>query len=972
MPDIFDLLDTNETVDSKSDIFDRIPEPQEGFWKSSARTALQIPQGIAEATGPGIATGLMHMMGVGEALDPEEIEHIRMVSEREGIPFDEEKYREAANQAGKYFPTVSNIGREIEERTGLPLEPKTKIQKMFRLGSTAGKFQPGTLGEKATAAVAAPIASQALQQTGLPEELSDIVGLGVGGVTGSKGPKVDIGKSTKPSGLTKRQFEGLKEPKEVSAGKIEQINQKLENDFKSISDKIIKESAVGETFENLKNDPSFKNESRELLNQAQVMADSIPGTLPSKGIKKEIADMAAKKTKGYSLSEYDKSYLNHMKESIDDIIPENVTHGELVEQYRKNNASLSEYFEPGSSKAQNRAKRDALLDNNRVIANVIEKTDPKLSEVFKEGNARWTKIMDAEAVDSFVSELFTEKVNYKKMHDFFDKNGYDRIFKRALGEAGYKSFEQLMKDMLSSEAPYKMLKVAKEKGFMDLAKTVMAYKINPNLGYAKVSLDAGQYLWKSTINSLLDKPKLALTWKKGIDSLKKGNFKSADTEFKTLKGEILEAEKPTSKQSTNETINITPEKTNKTTTEIKSEKIEPKRLEEPKKQIDQRKTEKSKLPVTIEEFMEAVDNGTILRGSDSREAVEIILSTTDDKMPISLKRERLKKLDVNPDDVGIFEQPKKQIEYKQPDKQKTKFTTENRKNGNFGEIEVFNIDKKIVAAIDYSISSDGIGIEHIFSNQPGAAKHAFIELLEKFPDKDIIISPMTEKGAKAFEKELGHRIEPRIIKGENIRETLQRPRIDYKLTEADKEKILGIHKQKKPEIKSEISYGREDFPTKKEAQEYLDHIEKSLKKSPQAHKKLLQRDIKNLEEIISGFEKEEGLQFRDRFMEQSTGNENRELNARKKANIESDKAKKESELAKSLSKEKTKQPTLEEDIQEVKRQIKETLSVISNTKDPKVEMLFKKQLKSLKKNEADWTKELKNKNRKEKPSAKVL
>ncbi len=35
-------------------------------------------------------------------------------------------------------------------------------------------------------------------------------------------------------------------------------------------------------------------------------------------------------------------------------------------------------------------------------------------------------------------------------------------------------------------------------------------------------------------------------------------------------------------------------------------------------------------------------------------------------------------------------------------------------------------------------------------------------------------------------------------------------------------------------------------------------------------------------------------------------------------------------------------------------------------------MLFKKQLKSLKKNEADWTKELKNKNRKEKPSAKVL
>lgn len=51
---------------------------------------------------------------------------------------------------------------------------------------------------------------------------------------------------------------------------------------------------------------------------------------------------------------------------------------------------------------------------------------------------------------------------------------------------------------------------------------------------------------------------------------------------------------------------------------------------------------------------------------------------------------------------------------------------------------------------------------------------------------------------------------------------------------------------------------RADFPTKKEAQEYLEHLQKSLAKAPEAHKAGLKRDIKNIESLISEFEKEEG------------------------------------------------------------------------------------------------------------------
>ena len=64
----------------------------------------------------------------------------------------------------------------------------------------------------------------------------------------------------------------------------------------------------------------------------------------------------------------------------------------------------------------------------------------------------------------------------------------------------------------------------------------------------------------------------------------------------------------------------------------------------------------------------------------------------------------------------------------------------------------------------------------------------------------------------------------------------------------------------KPKHEDEWEYTYEDFPTKAEAQEYLDHLQMSLKKAPEGHKATLQRDIANLEGIIRGFEKKEAME----------------------------------------------------------------------------------------------------------------
>ncbi len=586
-------------------------EYQESFGKNAFRTALQIPQGALEGTKAGIGTGLWQLLAQGEINDPEEIERIKAISEREGVPFDEEAYEEAGQRALGTVPTVSNIASKIEEKTGLPLEPKTRIQKGLRFGTMAAKAIPksgskyaptGTTFRGMKTDLPRPIlgagveaTKEVLQELGVPEPFAELASFGVLKSAPTGAGKLNFTKE-KPSGMPERGFEKLKEPTEVPSKKIQQINDKLEKDFKTVSNEIIKDSPIGETAENLKNDPRFKRESKELLDQAQILADDTPGTLPSMSYKEALLQQSQKQIKGFALNEYKKNYLKFMKEAVENVLPENVTYGELVEQYRDNNRSLGEYFEPGASKALNRAKKDVLLDQNRAIALVLEKNNPELSKVFKEGNERWSKIMDVEAIDNFVSDMFPEnkKVDFKHMKEIFDDPNYQRILKRSLGEEGAKGFELAIEDMLTAERPYKMMREAQSKGFGDLVLSAKAYLVSPKLGYAKAGLDAVRMSYRALINATLDKPQLGIKFTKAVKELKEGNFANAEKGFKAIDAEVLPKEEAAPKgKAEGETINAkaekveTPKETE--TKEVLQKQIEHKKPKEtPEKQESKR------------------------------------------------------------------------------------------------------------------------------------------------------------------------------------------------------------------------------------------------------------------------------------------------------------------------------------------------------------------------------------------------
>ncbi len=547
------ILRGEERTSEPNSIFEQISRDQEkdvaeykeSTLKSWLRTAAQVPLGVGQALTYPI--DLFQMLGMGLALDEEEIEHIRKVSEREGIPFDREKYIQAVHKTAETVPTQSNLERLIEEKTGLPLQPRTKGQKLLRLASSAGKFAPGTIVQKGVAGATAAGTAAGLEKAGVPEPIAELGGLAVSGVAARVTPAVSpkIKPVTKPSGMPVRRFEKVKEPRVVPRGKIEKIHSKLEGDFRKISDEIIKESPISKTKVTLEENAAFKAELGEQFKKVESLAEQLPEKIDPNKLKKALLKKISEKEGiGFAPSEYDKDYKKFMNEFINEIPNKKIPIKDGVKQYRKNNESLSEFYDPSRSRAFNKAKKEALLDSNRAIADVMEEIYPKseFSELFKETNKTRSQIYDIEAMDKFIDAMFDGEVKFKKGRRFFENANEARPFKRALGEKNFPKFEQLMKDLLSSEKPAQMLKVAKQKGFSDLVETAGAFIIHPTIGKAKLAYDVSKRAYQSLVNALIDKPQYMLTLEKGLDALKKGDFTAAEKSFKSLDENVKKLE----------------------------------------------------------------------------------------------------------------------------------------------------------------------------------------------------------------------------------------------------------------------------------------------------------------------------------------------------------------------------------------------------------------------------------------------
>jgi hypothetical protein len=517
-------------------------DEEESFLKSAIRSALQPFLGYAKkATYP---ADIAQMIGVGESLAELEKLEERLPELKKKFPqldwskienIDREKYMEAVQNASKYFPTQSNVERGIEESTGIPLQPKDELQKALRLGGEAAGFKGGDILSKGTAAVVAPATSQALELAGAPEGLAELGGLVVSGAT----PTPAISKTTKPSGLITRRFEKTTKPTVVTPERFKAIKEKVETDFRKISDEIFSKNR---TYSIMKEEPRFKEMIGDAFEAVDELAKQIPNRIQYDTVRKSFRDKINSKERiGFIPSEYEKEYAKQVKSILDEFprkTKQDLHTSDIVNQFRKNNKSLTELFEPGKSSAANRAKKEALLDFNRSLEDVIKKEFPDsvFSEAFKFTNERWKDINDIEKIGTFVDEMFNGKIDYNKAKQIFnrDKEHIVKPFKRLLGEENFNNFKVLMNDLLSTEKAMSLIKKAEAQGYGDAAKDALLLITRPELGQAKFAAKYGKEAWQM----LLDKPQLTIKWDNALKHMKDGVFDKAMKEFSEVDKEL--------------------------------------------------------------------------------------------------------------------------------------------------------------------------------------------------------------------------------------------------------------------------------------------------------------------------------------------------------------------------------------------------------------------------------------------------
>ncbi len=299
---------------------DELQPKKEDPLKSFIRTASQAPLGYASASAPALGSQAISLATQGAAInagyEDEEMQEARKRFPGEfHEPLTQEQRMAAAEPIAKYSPTLQNATQFAEEKLGIPLTPKTKLQHGLNLFGQATNISNagGILGRAARGTVAAGT-SEKLQDvtlpdwteqvfgipkgTKIPRAIADILGLGAAQATTalkvSKSPEV-LGPESpiKPN-----------EPKQIGGAQLETVPYEEWNPQRNPGQAFGSEFEAAENIQNqLKTRPQVPAPAEPTLPQEpQAPAPRVPSRFqPVEPFKAEAAPEAPKVPKNISV-----------------------------------------------------------------------------------------------------------------------------------------------------------------------------------------------------------------------------------------------------------------------------------------------------------------------------------------------------------------------------------------------------------------------------------------------------------------------------------------------------------------------------------------------------------------------------------------------------------------------------------------------------------------------------------------------
>lgn len=384
------------------------------------------------------------------------------------------------------------------------------------------------------------IAGQGIREKGGPEALATGTEVGLNLLEPLKNLANIFKKTpvTKPSGLSERKFEGITKPTKVSEKMLRTATEGIEREYRSIVSDLLEDT--NKSYSAMLEDPAFKTKISNMFGtvekSAKELAEPVSPVRLMTSINEEINEIGKK---GLTLSETEKVKNTELRRFLKSANRQEVTAEQLLDQYRKNNESLSKIFPYGENAAQNAGKREALEAYNRSIAKTIEDNfaDTKFGELFKFTNKRWSEIKRVETVDKFLDALFKgDKIHFANAEKAISDPKKSAVLKNALGNEAFADFKQLNQDLLSQQNAFKLLK-AKNVNIDDLSKATLSYILKPAFAKAKVGAGLVQNLYRKTLSD----PKMIRDWRKGLELIKKGDVNKGLLIFNSLASQSQES-----------------------------------------------------------------------------------------------------------------------------------------------------------------------------------------------------------------------------------------------------------------------------------------------------------------------------------------------------------------------------------------------------------------------------------------------
>ena len=507
----------NPEISQPKSVFHRMAEVK----KDRSEVPEQLGKSIIEGVGGtyGNIADLLHLQTKERMLPGQKIR-----AEREFNASPEE----LINLAGEsdVLPDYARLpsSEEVRVMTGRP-EPQTASGRFAARGGGAigsALAMGGGLGATATS-VAGSQAGQAARELGAPEGVATGIDIGTSLLAGTAPTLLKKGTAiTKPSGMLQRRFESLKKETKITPEIKAKITNVVSEDLKTAADKIMEGN---KTFRGMREFPDFEEKLSSALNKGKELAAKSPEKFSSQLIKSHFPEIKKLPSKGYAPSEYEKAYDHYLSKEMKRIPEGEFSTTQLLEQYRKNNASLKEIFNLSKTKGINRAKRDAILDHNKAISQAFEEKMPEseFNSLFKTTNKAFADMRNIQEVDTFLDKLTENGLNFKEAEKYYKSDKIADAITRTFGKEAEEQFSGLMKDFIPRKDAMKLLKEAKASG-IDL-KDVVRYTISPYLEVGAAAIKGGKVLYQHSLSN----PKVLRDWRRGIELLKEGSYaKGAD------------------------------------------------------------------------------------------------------------------------------------------------------------------------------------------------------------------------------------------------------------------------------------------------------------------------------------------------------------------------------------------------------------------------------------------------------------